>query len=750
MKRRIGRSVCSALLFALGASAQVASKIDFGRDVLPIFQAHCISCHGPSQQMNRLRLDRRSDAMRGGTITVIGPGNAAGSRLYLRLIGNRFGLQMPPTGALSTEQINIIKAWIDQGAQWPDEFSGEASREPPDPKAVPLLEALRDGDRQTFQKLVAGDPRAGNRKGPGGDTPLMYAALYGDAAAVRLLLEKGADPNLRNNSGATALMWAVDDPEKTKLLLERGADAKARSDDGRNPLVMAAGRYGSSAILKLLLDHGANPSAPSSAATFSRTTPLAEAANAGDVEAFRLLIDHGADAKGAGALALYFAIQSECAGCRDILLQSADRTTLNAAMLLTAPPRGNALPVKMLLEHGADANTTNPAGRSILMLAASSDALPADTIQALLKSGAGINARTPQGETALDFAKLRGSTPVVEALLKAGAKAGDEPSGPPARPKPAASARAAVERSIPLLQRADVTFLRKSGCVSCHNNSLAAMAVARARANGLSVNNEIARAQLQAIGAYIHGWRERVLQGDGIPGYTDTVSYILLGLAAEHYPADEATDALAYYVQRKQLSNGRWRINDHRPPHESSDIQSTALALRGIQVYGLKARRAEFDVTVRRAARWLETARPASTEDRAFQLLGLTWAGTSKDLIRKSAHALLADQKPDGGWAQIPTLSSDAYATGEALVALNDSATLTVTGPEYTRGVRFLLNTQFEDGSWYVRTRSQPIMPLFDSDFPFGRDQWISAAATNWAVMALSAAAGGSAPVARK
>jgi N-acyl-D-amino-acid deacylase len=55
--------------------------------------------------------------------------------------------------------------------------------------------------------------------------------------------------------------------------------------------------------------------------------------------------------------------------------------------------------------------------------------------------------------------------------------------------------------------------------------------------------------------------------------------------------------------------------------------------------------------------------------------------------------------------------------------------------------MQFLLSTQFEDGSWYVRTRSQPIMPLFDSDFPYGRDQWISVAATNWAVMALAEAA---------
>jgi hypothetical protein len=535
-------------------------------------------------------------------------------------------------------------------------------------------------------------------------------------------------------------MWAVDDPEKVRLLLQHGADANARSDDGRVPLVIAAGQYGSSPVLKLLLEHGADASGKSPASTFGIATPLGEAAYAGDEAAFRMLIDHGADVKAAGPQALYFAIQSNCTVCRDILLQSADRRLLSAAMLLTAPPRGDAHAVKMLLEHGADANATNPAGRTILMLAASSDALPVETVTALLDRGAAINTKGPDGETALDLARLRGRTPVVELLVKASVTEASTTGKPAGKPKPADSPRAAVERSIPLLQKTDVTFLRKSGCVSCHNNSLTAMSVSRARDHGLPVSDEIARSQLKTIGTYIHGWRERVLQGDGIPGLTDTISYILLGIAAEHYQSDEATDALAYYLKRKQAPDGRWRIKDHRPPHESSDIQSTAVALRAIQVYGLKAQRAEYEKAVQRAARWLESAQPASTEDRTFQLLGLTWAGVSKDVILKAARDLLAEQRPNGGWAQIPTLESDAYATGQALVALKDSGTLGIGDPAHKRGVQFLLSTQFEDGSWYVPTRAIPIMPLFESDFPYGRDQWISAAATNWATMALAAA----------
>lgn len=75
-------------------------RIDFAREVRPILQQRCYECHGPDQQKNGFRLDRRSDAMRGGTIAVIGPGNSDGSRLYQRLIGDRFGRQMPPDSAL--------------------------------------------------------------------------------------------------------------------------------------------------------------------------------------------------------------------------------------------------------------------------------------------------------------------------------------------------------------------------------------------------------------------------------------------------------------------------------------------------------------------------------------------------------------------------------------------------------------------------------------------------------------------------
>ena len=61
-----------------------APKVDFVRDIQPIFQEHCYECHGADKQMNGFRLDRRHAAFRGGTLPVINPGSAASSRVRSR------------------------------------------------------------------------------------------------------------------------------------------------------------------------------------------------------------------------------------------------------------------------------------------------------------------------------------------------------------------------------------------------------------------------------------------------------------------------------------------------------------------------------------------------------------------------------------------------------------------------------------------------------------------------------------------
>jgi ankyrin repeat protein len=654
---------------------------------------------------------------------------------------------MPPDGPLSSEEIKLIKAWIDQGAVWPDEASGEVPAPPADPMATRLMEALRDGDQAAFFKLLKSEPSAAKRKGPDGSTPLMYATLYGDAESVRLLLEAGADPNVRNEAQATALMWAMDDLDKSRLLIRSGADVNARSDDGRTPLLIATARPGSYDVVKLLLDHQANPSQTASSYK-GPLNPLRLAAEAGDEAMLQLLLDRGADAKAMGGfLPLLAAMNSSDVGCVSLAIKCVDPAALKGAGLLLVPPFGtpsallDAKGVKRFFEAGADIAVCDSAGRSLLMLAVTGDNVPVETVETLISLGVDVNATTHDGKTALDFARQTGRASVVELLEKAGAKTGRDDVLPVLRPKPAMSTKLAVERSLPLLQHADVTFLRKSGCVSCHNNSLASMTVSLARKAGFSVDEQVARTQRDEVGAFIEMWRERSLQGMGVPGDSNTVNYLLAGLAAENYPPDLATDALARYLKNDQMPDGRWRMVANRPPLESSEFEVTAISLRALQAYMPKARKADYEKSLWRAADWLRSSKPKSTTDRVGQILGLAWAGEPKDSLRKFTGELLAQQRPDGGWSQLPTMTSDAYATGQVLTALHSSGIVAASDPAYQRGVKFLLSTQLEDGSWHVRSRAIPFQPYFEGGFPHGHDQWISAAATNWAVMALIPAA---------
>ena len=109
------------LAFIAGGFAK-AAPVDFEKDIRPVLQAQCVSCHGTEKQKGGLRLDAGPVAIKGGvTGASIEPGKGKTSLLVKRLRGeggeDAMPLKKPP---LPAEQIALFERWIDEGARWPE------------------------------------------------------------------------------------------------------------------------------------------------------------------------------------------------------------------------------------------------------------------------------------------------------------------------------------------------------------------------------------------------------------------------------------------------------------------------------------------------------------------------------------------------------------------------------------------------------------------------------------------------------
>jgi mono/diheme cytochrome c family protein len=118
-------------LAAVAVAGQPANKVDFVKDVQPIFANGCYSCHGEKKQLSGFRLDRKSDALRGGELgKAIVPGKSSESPLVRYVSGEDKEIKMPPKGdRLTAAQVAKLRAWIDQGADWPESGSATSARD---------------------------------------------------------------------------------------------------------------------------------------------------------------------------------------------------------------------------------------------------------------------------------------------------------------------------------------------------------------------------------------------------------------------------------------------------------------------------------------------------------------------------------------------------------------------------------------------------------------------------------------------
>lgn len=644
--------------------------------------------------------------------------------------------------------------------------------------AAALFQAIREDDSAAVQKLLTDGVELQSRN-DAGDTPLMAAALYAGTGVVELLLKAGAQVNVTNEAGATALLRAATFEDKTRLLVKHGAEVKARSRIGNSAILLAARKPGNSGTVKFLLDHGSDPNATN----FFGATVLMAAVASQDLDTVRLLLDRGASVNaipkpgaqnffwgGWRTPLMWAAFLGDEAICKLLLERGARVNDFveTGTALVQAAWGGHAAVARLLLDAGAQVDQRDLiANYTPLHWAASSERSSPAVAELLLARGADANAEGGQpvdnylgvAQTPLMLARRRGDTPIVRALLKAGAREASAPARSEKGMKKASgvsSVREAIQLAVPPLtktaEESVATFLRhasKQDCISCHQQQLPLPALSLAHSRHITTDREAARHQVELAkrsflsghiqhGNETHTILDVTLETTFHPEPAIVNGYFALGFRLEHQAASALTDAMIHQLDTIQHPDGHWSWNIPRPPIQSSDITATAQAIYTIQSYPVPGRQNELHARVQRARSWLMKAEPETNEERVHQLLGLAWAGEEPGTLKPLAEALIRQQRADGGWGQLAGLDSDAYGTGQSLYALMEGARMAASHPAVRRGTEFLLRTQLADGTWHVRTRAHPFQPPMNSGFPHGRDGWISAAGTSWAVMALA------------
>ncbi len=302
---------------------------------------------------------------------------------------------------------------------------------------------------------------------------------------------------------------------------------------------------------------------------------------------------------------------------------------------------------------------------------------------------------------------------------------------------PTAAMRQAIERAIPRLQAGASGSAKERECFTCHSQALPVFALQAAQQRGFVIDENVLQQQLQHTWKHLERGQAGYREAKGQGGQAMTAGYALWTLEVGHWPADEVTEAVSHYLIERHREFKHWRGGGQRPPSSGSSFTATYVSLRGLSTYGSQEQQAAIAERRDLAAEWLLNTPPKDTEDQVFRLRSLPYIKAQQSKIDEAIQDLLAKQQANGGWSQTSELQPDAYATGSVLTALQEVGGLTYDHPAIARGCQFLLDSQLPDGTWHVVTRAKPVQDYFESDFPHGEDQFISVAATGWAVLAL-------------
>jgi ankyrin repeat protein len=400
----------------------------------------------------------------------------------------------------------------------------------PGPKAraargnSPLMYAAALGSLESMRLLLdaGADPDAANDFAA---TPLMWCA--GDAAKVRLLLSKGAKADARSKLGRTPLLIAAaydGATDAARLLIEKDADVNARDEGGTSVLEQAA-TTNHIELVRLLLAKGAAVNT----ADGGGITPLIAAAWNGDRNGalVKLLLAHGA------------AVNVRSGDTLEVVKNGpiglGRLTPLHAACGI---PSYEA--VEALVKAGADVNAKDVRNATPLAISVANDHADPRIIKLLLEKGA---AREP----AIDWAR-RYQNPAILPLF------GLSPAKPtaPALTDASRSVRESIEKAFAVSQGAASRFLAAGGCVSCHAEHLNGIAVSAAKPLGVKADYDL-EARESSVTASLRGALEQALfQVQDPPAGVDSQQFSLMQMAGAGVAPTLGADSLVHHIAAMQ------------------------------------------------------------------------------------------------------------------------------------------------------------------------------------------------------
>jgi N-acyl-D-amino-acid deacylase len=347
--------------------------------------------------------------------------------------------------------------------------------------------------------------------------------------------------------------------------------------------------------------------------------------------------------------------------------------------------------------------------------------------------------------------------------------------------------RKAIERGIDLIRGSVDRYPQHRQCFSCHHQSVPLFAMRMAKEHSLEAREFVWNKDADRVDRILdltcdslEQDLQRLRPGEELDGRGLTLGYAMWTLDVSGLDRSELMDRLIDIALATQREDGRWRIHSHRPPASSSDRMATALVCASL----LKRvpdhpRHQEITDSLCRARWWhINEPLPSELED----IIGMLWCNyvfdemdlhpagfgstqpdywfiwkkshldveeqarelmiSSMQTRFRSSETLWRLQNPDGGWGQRIGDESDAYATGLSMILLANTDNDYKNGivfrqGRYRRAIKWLIDNQLDDGSWYVSSRANPVQEFFDNGDPHDTDQFISILATGWATAAL-------------